>query len=315
MTFKKLAAPLLLGLAALASPAARACTMTETGAALTASSLRVLSGAAVTGSGTFSFNCSGNLVGLLTGPTLKATLQPSVSGLTLKNGSNTIGYQIYSSAGTSSPYVGGLIAINLSGTSLLTVLTNGVGNSVPIHIVTTPGANVPAGTYSDTVQLTWDYRNICEGLLGIGGICVGFPNNGATTRSLTINLTVTNDCTITAPPVNFGSAPLVSGFATVSQNISLVCSKGMAYTVGMSNGTDPSNGRRRMSSGSNRLEYDIFKVDNSVWGPLGSARANGPALADGVSQQTIGYTARVYTDQATPPVGVFSDSVVVDVSF
>ena len=101
----------------------------------------------------------------------------------------------------------------------------------------------------------------------------------------------------------------------MSQSISLVCSKGMGYTVGMSTGTNPANGRRRMASGTNRLEYDIFKVDNTVWGTVGSARASGPALADGVSQQTIGYTARVYTDQATPPVGVFTDSVVVDVSF
>lgn len=310
------AAALLLGLAALAGSAAQACTATETGGVLTsASSQRVLNGPAITGSGTFSFNCGPTVLSVLGTPTLKATLQPSVSGLTLKNGTNSIGYQIYSTSGVGSPYVGGVVVINLSGTTLLGVLTSGIGNSVPIYITTTPGANVPAGTYTDTVQLTWDYHNICEGVLGIGALCVGVPNNGTPTKSLTISLTVTNDCTITAPPVNFGSAPLVSGFPTVSQSISLICSKGMSYTVGMGNGGDYANGRRRMVSGTNRLEYDIFKADNTVWGMNGSARANGPAIADGVSQQTIGYTARVYTDQPTPPVGVFADSVIVDVSF
>ena len=91
--------------------------------------------------------------------------------------------------------------------------------------------------------------------------------------------------------------------------------KGMTYTVGLSSGASPANGRRRMSSGANRLEYDIFKTDSTVWGSSGSARANGPAIADGVSMQTIGYTAKVYQDQTTPPVGTFTDSVMVDVSF
>ncbi|APW42437.1 Csu type fimbrial protein [Rhodoferax saidenbachensis] len=310
--------PLLLGLvlAAASTQAANACTASETGGTLTpASSQRVSGGPTITGSGTFAFNCGSTVLSVLGTPTLKATLQPSVSGLTLKNGANTIGYQIYSNAGVSTPYVGGAIVINLSGTTLLGVLNAGVGNTLPIYIATTPGANVPAGTYTDTVQVTWEYHNICEGLLGALGICVGVANNGTTVRNMTISLTVTNDCTINAPAVNFGSAPLVSGFGTVSQSISLLCSKGMTYTVGLSTGAYPANGRRRMASGANRLEYDIFKTDSTVWGNIGSARANGPAMADGVSLQTIGYTARVYQDQATPPVGSFADSVVVDVSF
>ncbi len=295
---------------------ADACTPSETGGTLTtASSQRVTNGPAITGSGTFSFQCGPSVLSVLGIPTLKATLQPSVSGLTLKNGSNQIGYQIYSTSGTSSPYIGGAIVINLSNITLLGVLNGGAGSSLPIHIVTTPGANVPAGLYTDTVQVTWEYQHICEGLLGVAGICLGTPNNGTTPRHMTISLNVTNDCTINAPPVSFGSAPLVGGFSTVSQSISLVCSKGMTYTVGLDPGMSATGGRRRMASGTNRLEYDIFKSDNSVWGDAGSARANGPGIADGVSQQTIGYTARIYTDQTTPPVGVYTDSVVVDVRF
>ena len=139
--------------------------------------------------------------------------------------------------------------------------------------------------------------------------------NGSSTRSLTIQLTVTNDCTITAPPVTFGSAPLVGGFAAVSQNIGLLCTKNLVYTVGLSDGNYAAGGRRNMAAGSNRLNYDLYKSDSTIWGRVGTARASGPAAADGTTVQTIPYTARVYQDQTTPAVGTYSDSVVVDLSF
>ena len=298
-----------------ASPSARACTPAATGGALgSVNTFRVQSGAAITGSANFSFTCGAVVLSVLGTPSLSASLQPSVTGLTLKNGVNSIPYQIYSNAGMSTGYTGGLVVLNLLGANLLTLL-GGAGGQVPVYIATAPGANIPAGVYTDTLQVTWTYANICEGLLGLGALCAGVNNTGTTTTSLTVTLTVTNDCTITAPTVNFGTAPLVSGFPTVSQNITLLCSKNMNYTVGMSVGNFAQGGRRRMASGGNRLAYDIFKGDSTVWGDVGTARQAGLAPSDGSSLQTIPYTSRVYQDQATPAAAVYTDSVVVDVSF
>lgn len=307
---------LLLSASALLVAPAWACVASETGGALPAvNSQRVQSGAAVTGSGSFSFTCGSVVLSALAGtPSLKATLQASVSGLTLKSGANAIPYKLYSDPAGNTPYTGGLLVVNLSGTTLLGLL-NGAGSTVPIYVATTPGANIPAGTYTDTVQLTWTYQNICEGLVNIAGLCLGVLNNGTAVRTLTITLVVSNDCTITAPSVNFGSAPLVSGFPTVAQNLSLLCTKGMTYTVGLSAGNNAAGGRRQMASGAQRLAYDIFKGDATVWGSTGSTRADGPAPADGTTVQTIPYTARIYTNQTTPAAGSYTDSVVVDVSF
>ncbi len=306
----------LAALTACLAPAAQACTAVASGGALgSVTTFRVLNGAAVSGSGNFSYTCGAVVLSALAGtPTLKATLQPSVTGLTLKSGGYSIPYQIYSNAGLSTPYTGGVVAVNLNGTALLGLL-NGAGAQVPVYIATTPGVNIPAGTYTDTLQITWTYTNICEGLVNLAGLCLGVLNNGSTTTSLIVTLTVSNDCIITAPPVNFGSAPLVSGFPTVSQNISLLCSKNMTYTVGLSNGNNYASGRRQMANGSNRLSYDLFKADSTVWGSLTTARANGPAASDGSTVQTIPYTARIYQDQTTPAAAVYTDSVVVDVSF
>ena len=309
---------MLMTLCLCAGAAAYACTPQETGGTLTSvSSQRVSSGPAITGSGVFSVTCSTTVLSLLAGtPTMTAKLQASVTGLTLKNGGVSIPYEIFSNAGYSTSYSGGAIVVSLSGATLLSLLNVGSSSTtLPIYISVTPGPNVPAGTYTDTVSVTWTLQNICEGGVNIAGLCLGTLNNATVTRPMTISMTVTNDCTITAPAVSFGSAPLLSGFGTVSQNISLLCSKNMSYTVGMSAGGYSAGGRRRMATGGLRLEYDIFKADNSVWGSAGTARANGPAVADGVSQQVIPYTARIYQDQGAPAAGSYTDSVVVDVSF
>ncbi|MDB5896183.1 MAG: hypothetical protein JWQ88_3714 [Rhodoferax sp.] len=301
---------------AVLGPSALACTASTTGGALgNVSTQQVKGGSAVTGSGNFLYTCGSVVLSALSGtPSLKGTLQPSQTGLTLKSGANAIPYQVFSNAGMTTTYAGGAIVVNLIGANVISLI-NGAGGQVPVYISTTPGANIPAGTYTDTLQVTWTAANICEGLVNVLGLCLGTLNNATTVSSLVVTLTVSNDCLITAPSVSFGSAPLVSGFPTVSQSISLLCSRSLTYTVGLGNGTAPLNGRRQMGNGANRLAYDLYKADNTVWGNLAIARASGPAAADGVTVQTIPYTARVYQNQGTPAVGVYTDSVVVDVSF
>ena len=140
-----------------------------------------------------------------------------------------------------------------------------------------------------------------------------------------MNMTVSNDCVITAPNISFGSAPVISAFATVTgQTINLACTKGSAYTVGLSDGQHPvsAGGRRQMISGSNYLAYDIFKSAGSTrWGSVGSARRSStdaevnPGNGLGTGSQIFNYNARIYTDQSTPPAGTYIDNVVLDVGF
>jgi spore coat protein U-like protein len=308
---------LLLTLAAYLPWDSHACTQVETGGVLgSVTTRRVANGPAITGSGSFSFKCSSVWLALLSpDPVLNGRMQSNMTGLKLKSGSFEIPYQIYSDPSFTQGYAGSAVVINLLGSNLVNLLNGGTGSTVPLYIVTTPGPNIPAGTYTDTVNVTWTYSNICEGLLSLGGGCAGTLNNGTVTRPIVVSLTVTNDCTITAPTVNFGSAPILAGFPTVSQSISLQCSRDLVYTVGLSNGSSPNAGRRRMSAGSNRLAYDLFKADTTVWGSVGTARASGPAPATGNTVQTIPYTARIYQDQGAPALGNYTDNVVVDVSF
>lgn len=296
-------------------PAMAACVASETSGALGAHpSQRVHSGTPITTSADFKLGCGSAVVALFATPTLQAKITTPTTSLKLKNTTNsslTVPYEIAPIGGGS--FTQGLLVINLSGASAVALLSNN-NAAIGIRISTQPGANVPAGTYTDVVTVNWVYANICEGI-AVGSACVGTVRNGNIDRTITVQLVVINDCTINAPNIQFGAAPVPSGFATVAQHIALLCTQGMTYSVGLSPGLHAAGGRRQMASGIQRLQYDIFKPDLSTWGAVGSARAAGPGVADGVTWHTMPYSARVYADQPNRPVGSYSDTVMVDVQF
>lgn len=188
--------------------------------------------------------------------------------------------------------------------------------TLPIFFRTVTGQNVSAGPYRVTLNLSINY-SICA--LGALGLC-STPQSGTLTTTMQVNGTVTNDCSaITAPAVNFGSSPLVQNFPTISQAVTLTCTRGSTYTVGLNNGLYSNGAVRNMASGNNRLSYEIYKGNTtSRWGSTGTERwassASSLISADALTR-TFNYTAKVLTTQATPPGGTYEDTVIVDVAF
>lgn len=219
--------------------------------------------------------CTGSLLSLLASDDhFYATFTPvgGTSGLVGPTG-DVIAYTLYANNTTS-------FAINRNqrydfarnGIIDALGLLNGTSpKSVPIYLKSLIGSNVAAGLYQESFVVEWDI-NYCYGI-GLLGACLGRQILKQST-SLTINLTVTNDCQITTPAISFGSAPVISGFTAVNQSINLSCTKGSSYTVGLDDGQNAAGGRRRMkSSANNYLAYDIFKsAGTQRWGMLSSAR-------------------------------------------
>jgi spore coat protein U-like protein len=269
-------------------------------------------------------SCTGSLLSLLTSNDhFYATITSTQSGLLGPTG-DVIGYTIYANNSTSYPVTRGS-AFDFARNGIIDALglLNGTTpKTVPLYLGTTIGSNVAAGVYTETLSIFWNW-NYCSGI-GIGSVCLGRDINSGT-ATLTVNLTVSNDCTITAPNIAFGSAPVISAFTPVTgQTINLACTKGSAYTVGLSDGQNPVSvgGRRRMISGSNYLAYDIFKSAGTTrWGSVGSARRSStdaevnPGNGLGTGSQIFNYNAKIYTDQTTPPTGTYLDNVVLDVGF
>ncbi|MCU1760218.1 spore coat U domain-containing protein [Pseudomonas sp. 14P_8.1_Bac3] len=269
-------------------------------------------------------SCTGSLLSLLTSSDhFYATITSTQSGLLGPSG-DVIGYTLYANNSTSYPITRG-VAFDFARNGIidaLGLLGSVVPKTAPIYLGTTIGSNVAAGIYTETLSIAWNW-NYCAGI-GVGNICLGRDISSGNT-TLTVNLTVANDCTITAPNISFGSAPVISAFAPVTGlTINLACTKGSAYTVGLSDGQQALSvgGRRRMISGSNYLAYDIFKSAGTTrWGSVGSARRASsdaevnPGNGLGTGSQIFNYNAKIYTDQATPPAGTYLDSVVLDVGF
>lgn len=266
--------------------------------------------------------CTGSLLSLLSASDhFYATITSSTSGLVGPTG-DVIAYTLYADNSTSYPITRG-VAFDFARNGILDLLglLNGTTpKAVPLYMKTQVGSNVAAGLYQETLTIAWSW-NYCSGI-GVGGLCLG-RDIGSGTQTMTVNLTVSNDCQITTPSISFGSAPVVAGFGTVSQSVSLSCTKGSAYTVGLNDGENVSGGRRRMkSSAGNYLAYDIFKSAGTVrWGSLTTARRASsdadvnPGNGTGTGSQVFNYNAKVYTDQATPPAASYIDNVILDVQF
>ncbi|WP_060840168.1 MULTISPECIES: Csu type fimbrial protein [Pseudomonas] len=270
-------------------------------------------------------SCTGSLLSLLASSDhFYATITSTTSGLVGPTG-DVIGYTLYANNSTSYPITRG-VQFDFARNSIIDLLgllgSPTVAKTVPIYMGTITGSNVAAGIYTENLSIFWSW-NYCAGI-GALGACLG-RDIGSGTQALTVNMTVSNDCVITAPNISFGSAPVVSAFATVTgQTINLACTKGSAYTVGLSDGQQPvsAGGRRRMISSGNYLAYDIFKsAGNTRWGSVGGARRSStdaevnPGNGLGTGSQIFNYNARIYTDQSTPPAGTYVDNVVLDVGF
>lgn len=264
-----------------------------------------------------SLKCSGSLISVgSSSNTATATVQ-STNGFKLKSSAgDTISYRL--SADSSGSYTftqGGTIEyFNPALLSLLGIL-NG-SNFVPtmfVALIDTP--NVPAGTYSDTVSVSWD-SFICTGI-GIGGLCVLGESSSGTT-DMTVRIVVGNDCRISAPPLSFDTAPIASQFRAVTQAVAVDCSKDAVYSVAFTSGNSgASRPWRAMTNGSgNTLEYNIYRPDGTtIWDTTNPMASAEKGTGSTTPSQLQTYVAKINPDQPTPPPGRYTDTVSVVISF
>ncbi len=202
-------------------------------------------------------------------------------------------------------------------------LGNGSGAFIPYSLFATPSYDTPlpaGGNVSLTVPSSVSSISPSMALPR----CPVRPPARASIRTrcrsrrFQVTVTVTEACEVTsAPDVSFGQAPTVTQFPQVSQSLSVVCTKDLAlYTVGLNAGQHAASGRRRMASGGQFLAYDVFKAGGgAVWGDADASRVANAAPGHGVLPEAFAYVVQIYTDQSTPPVGVYIDVIIIDLDF
>lgn len=268
--------------------------------------------------------CGGSLLNVLGAPGYIRGLVTTTNGAKLINGTgDSISYQIFADSGHTVPITPGTI-INYYNATLLNLLGLAGSNNAPLRLYflrpNVGGLNLSSGTYTDKVTVQWSW-SICP-LVSIGNICVGTPDTGTTTAIINLSLTITNDCIVAAPDLNFGSAPLVSAFSPVTQTINVQCTKGTIYTVGLSDGINALSGQRRLANGTNYMNYEIYQGSsgNTRWGSTsGQSRSSSsadvnPGAGTGSSNQGFVYTAKILPGP-TPPAKVYTDTIIINIGF
>lgn len=248
------------------------------------------------------FTCEG-FVNLIDYSQIDATLMST--NYEFSNGlGDAIPYTLYTDAARMDPFLIGE-TVEFGGFNLLDLLGlfSNTDGSLPLYLTTTP-ANVPAGIYSDTIAVLWQW-DYCSGI-GVSGLCIG-RDSGSEVISVTLNLTVQNACQLTSQDASFGAVISLNLVHSTLLPANVNCTKNLSYNIYIDGGDNFISGARQMSNGIQTIAYELFAPDGTT--PVGpTAIASLTATGSGLNEALI-FIARTTTSNSLPPVGLYSDNV------
>ena len=143
---------------------------------------------------------------------------------------------------------------------------------------------------------------------------------GSATSNLSVTASVSAVCTITTSVVAFGAYdPVVTNATTDltgAGSVNVACTKGTPATIDLGVGSNLSGGSRRMSSGSDFLNYALYKdaARTQVWG----SGMTGGSTASYTSATKASTSVPVYgtVPQAQDvTVGSYTDTVLATINY
>ncbi len=157
------------------------------------------------------------------------------------------------------------------------------------------------------------------------GLVLALPSARAmaatTTTAPTITVNVAAACRVTPQNLNFGTYDsLAAASLSSTSQISINCSKNTSFTVELNAGQHAASGfNRNMANGSNLLGYQLYtdSAHTTVWGDgtggtgTVSGTGTGPGAAHTITETVYGEVPA----QQSVPVGSYSDTITVTVSF
>ena len=159
----------------------------------------------------------------------------------------------------------------------------------------------------------------------LGLLLIPAADAATSTATLTVQITITAACNINASTLDFGSnagTALLAGSLTASTTVSVTCTNGSPYSIGMNNGANASGTQRRMINGANFISYDLYTDAGHVnaWTTASNSAtctsANSCALGTGNgSAQSTNIYGVVPSVAVAPAAGSYSDSVTMTVTY
>lgn len=272
----------------------------------------LLAGAAVNTTGTLSVSCSGAPTSTVTYYCVSIGAgSGGVSGTTRRTTSSTgtLLYNLYQDGARTASWGG------RASTTLGTVLRrSNTGASFPafITVYATLAAgqqSSPPGSYSSSFGSGQaSFYPLASG----SSDCVAGAQDSVYPISFSVLAAPVANCTVIGDTLDFGTSGVLAANVDATATIGVTCTSTTPYAVGLGNGsTGTAPTARKMTNGSNSILYALYtdSARTSPWSTTTTVAGTGT----GASQPLTVY-GRV-APQTTPPVGAYSDTVVITVTF
>jgi spore coat protein U-like protein len=297
------------------SARAEACSVSMSNVAF--GSFADITGAAVDTAGTMSFACNGMAKNSSYDFCISLEKGSAFSGSTrqLSTGASTLDYGLYSDSGRTTTWGSYETGFGGGGFSV----NKPTGSSATLNFTVTVYGRIfanqttaPPGTYSSTFTgspfVRWDEHPPA------GSPCL--VSSKTLQTNFSASATVLAGCTISATNLVFGSVSFINSNIDAVNTVTVSCSNGTPYDIGMSvgNGAGATFAARKMTNGANTITYSLYlnASRTTVWGDtIGTNTV--VQTGTGVSQTTTIY-GRI-PPQTTPPPATYTDTIVATVTF
>ncbi|MDE2445080.1 MAG: spore coat protein U domain-containing protein [Alphaproteobacteria bacterium] len=316
MSLKKYLAFIVVLIAGASSAFGQSCNFTMTGINFGSVNLGVAG--APTTSGTFSATCTG-------APNSTITICPNIGDGTgsslagnpryLVNGARNVSYNLYQPSGA---IWGSFVWPYAPRAPLLSLTLNAAGSGSLSQTInaqlTSIVALAPAGVYSSVYSGS---HTLIDYGYAPGQSCASVSAR-ATRAPFTVTANNNNSCNISTTPMSFGTNANLTTTKTSSNQISVTCTNGVRYTLGLgygaNGGTSPTNRFMVNPGNGQKIIYGIYQNSSMTlpWGiTSGSDVVSGTAT--GLTQSYTAYGQ--IPVQATPNGGAYSDTVVITLTY
>jgi len=156
-------------------------------------------------------------------------------------------------------------------------------------------------------------------VFGAAAVFCAISASAASAQTSTTNMAVSADvstvCSLSTTPLAFGEMAL-TGATPGTATISVTCTGGGAYTVGLGNGLHNVAAQRNLVSGVNVLAYDLFQdsARGTRWGDTGAGLISGTGNAAAQALTVYGAITTgqaVVADNGTP----YTDTILVTLTY
>ncbi|WP_081847907.1 spore coat U domain-containing protein [Microbulbifer sp. HZ11] len=179
--------------------------------------------------------------------------------------------------------------------------------------VTTVYGRIFAGQTGKPVGL---YQSILNGIEVREGLtlesCSSISSVYILPDSMTSQLQIEPNCTISASPLDFGSVTSI-GQTDASSNLSVTCTLNGAYSISLDGGNNGDMNNRKMQLGADTIDYQLYQdaARTQIWGDTAGSTVS--STGNGNTQSLTVY-GRVPI-QGAKPTGTYQDTITATVTY